>query len=72
MSARSSTGCSIGGCMAFDLAAHHSEDYTAIVPMEGLGGRHADPPRTRREAERPSWSTSWKPFLEYAAIESLG
>ncbi len=64
-------GCSIGGCMAFDLAAHHSADYTAIVPMEGLADGAPILPDPA-EAERPAWSTSWKPFLEYAAVESLG
>ncbi|MCW2954398.1 MAG: alpha/beta hydrolase [Conexibacter sp.] len=64
-------GCSIGGCMAFDLAAHHSEDYTAIVPMEGLPDGSPILPHPG-EAERPSWSTAWRPFLEYAAVESLG
>jgi len=64
-------GCSIGGCIAFDLAAHHSEDCLAIVPMEGLawGTPILSFPG---EAEHTSWSTSWKPFLEYAAVESLG
>ena len=64
-------GCSIGGCMAFDVAAHHSADYTAIIPMEGLADGTPILPHPG-EAERPAWSTSWKPFLEFAAVESLG
>jgi pimeloyl-ACP methyl ester carboxylesterase len=64
-------GCSIGGCISFDLIAHHSADLLAVVPMEGLawGTPILSFPG---EAEHPSWSTSWKPFLEYAAVESLG
>jgi pimeloyl-ACP methyl ester carboxylesterase len=64
-------GCSIGGCISFDLAANHSEDFLAIVPMEGLAWGTPILPEPA-EAEHPSWSASWKPFLEYAAIESLG
>jgi pimeloyl-ACP methyl ester carboxylesterase len=64
-------GCSIGGCIAFDLVAHHSEDFLAIVPMEGLAWGTPILPFPG-ELERPAWSTAWRPFLEYAAIESLG
>jgi pimeloyl-ACP methyl ester carboxylesterase len=64
-------GCSIGGCIAFDLAANHSADFLAIVPMEGLAWGGAILPFPG-ELERPAWSTAWKPFLEYAAVESLG
>jgi pimeloyl-ACP methyl ester carboxylesterase len=64
-------GCSIGGCIAFDLVANHSEDFLAIVPMEGLAWGSPILPHPA-ELERPSWSTAWKPFLEYAAVESLG
>ena len=64
-------GCSIGGCIAFDLAAHHSASYRAIVPMEGLAWGSPILPFPG-ELERPSWSTAWKPFLEFAAVESLG
>ena len=64
-------GCSIGGCIAFDLAANHSEDFLAIVPMEGLAWGSPILPFPG-ELERPAWSTAWKPFLEFAAVESLG
>jgi pimeloyl-ACP methyl ester carboxylesterase len=64
-------GCSIGGCTAFDLIANHSEDYLAIVPMEGLAAGTPILPFPG-ELERPAWSTAWKPFLEFAAVESLG
>jgi pimeloyl-ACP methyl ester carboxylesterase len=64
-------GCSIGGCIAFDLAANHSADFLGIVPMEGLAWGGAILPGPG-ELERPAWSTAWKPFLEYAAVESLG
>jgi len=64
-------GCSIGGCIAFDLAANHSSEYRAIVPMEGLAWG-SDILPFPGELQQPSWSTAWKPFLEYAAIESLG
>lgn len=64
-------GCSIGGCIAFDLVANHSEDFLAIVPMEGLAWGSPILPHPE-ELERPSWSTAWKPFLEFAAVESLG
>lgn len=64
-------GCSIGGCIAFDLAAHHSDAFLAIVPMEGLAWGSPILPHPA-ELELPAWSTAWKPFLEYAAVESLG
>ncbi|RHW28417.1 alpha/beta hydrolase [Nocardioides immobilis] len=64
-------GCSIGGCISFDLIAHHSDAFRAIIPMEGLawGSRILPAPV---DLARPSWSTAWKPFLEYAAVDSLG
>jgi pimeloyl-ACP methyl ester carboxylesterase len=64
-------GCSIGGCIAFDLAAHHSNDFQAIVAMEGLAWGAPILPYPA-ESEQPSWSTLWKPFLEFAATDSLG
>lgn len=64
-------GCSIGGCISFDLAAHYSDSFKAIIPMEGLAWGAPILPHPGELAE-PAWSTSWRPFLEYAAIESLG
>ncbi len=64
-------GCAIGGTVAFDLVANHSGDFRAIVPMEGPAWCEPILPFPG-ELERPSWSTAWKPFLEYGAIESLG
>lgn len=64
-------GCSIGGCIAFDLVAHHSDAFRAIIPMEGLAFGAAILPNPA-DLARPSWSTAWKPFLEYAAVDSLG
>lgn len=64
-------GCSIGGCISFDLAAYHSDSFRAIVPMEGLAWGSPILPHPG-ELEEPAWSTSWRPFLEHAAVESLG
>lgn len=64
-------GCSIGGCIAFDLIANHSNAFRAIVPMEGLACGAPILPNPA-ELEQPSWSTAWKPFLEFAAVDSLG
>ncbi|MFC9978414.1 alpha/beta fold hydrolase [Gordonia sp. NPDC127522] len=64
-------GCSIGGSISFDLIANHSEDFRAIIPMEGLAWGSPILPHPE-PLQFPSWSTAWKPFLEYAAIDSLG
>lgn len=63
------TGCSIGGDIAVDLAAHHSADYLAIIAMEGAAWTPTFP--NPGEMERPSWVPSWRDVMERAAISSL-
>lgn len=62
-------GCSIGGDVAVDLAAHHSRDYLAIIAMEGAAWTPTFP--NPGELERPSWVPSWRDLMERAAIASL-
>jgi pimeloyl-ACP methyl ester carboxylesterase len=62
-------GCSIGGDVAVDLAAHRSGDYLAIIAMEGAAWTPSFP--SPAELERPSWSPSWRDVMERAAIAAL-
>jgi pimeloyl-ACP methyl ester carboxylesterase len=62
-------GCSIGGDITFDYAAHHAREMAAGVPMEGLGRSPTFPlPSTMIH---PSWAPGWQDMMERAAIESM-
>lgn len=64
------TGCSIGGDITLDYAAHHWQDMAAGIAMEGLG-RSPTFPRPSHLVH-PSWAPGWQDMMERAAIESLG
>ena len=64
------TGCSIGGDITFDLAANHSSEMSAGIPMEGLARSPTFPcPSSKMH---PAWAPGWQDMMERAAIESLG
>ncbi|MGE0484612.1 MAG: alpha/beta fold hydrolase [Gammaproteobacteria bacterium] len=64
------TGCSIGGDITLDYAAHHWREMAAGIAMEGLGRSPTFPCPTH--LEHPSWAPGWQDMMERAAIESLG
>lgn len=64
------TGCSIGGDITLDYAAHHWREMAAGIPMEGLA-RSPTFPRPSHLVH-PSWAPGWQDMMERAALESLG
>lgn len=64
------TGCSIGGDITLDYAAHHWRDLAAGIPMEGLARSPTFP--TPSELVHPAWAPGWQDMMERAATESLG
>lgn len=62
-------GCSIGGDITLDYAAHHSRELAAGVPMEGLGRSPTFP--LPSALVHPAWAPGWQDMMERAAIESL-
>lgn len=64
------TGCSIGGDITLDYAAHHWSEIAAGIAMEGLG-RSPTFPRPSHLVH-PAWAPGWQDMMERAAIESLG
>ena len=64
------TGCSIGGDITLDYAAHHWQDMAAGIAMEGLGRSPTFPSPTNMT--HPSWTPGWQDMMERAALESLG
>ncbi len=62
-------GCSIGGDITLDYAAHHWQEMAAGIPMEGLARSPTFPlPSTMIH---PAWAPGWQDMMERAAIESL-
>ena len=64
------TGCSIGGDITLDYAAHHWTEMAAGIAMEGLGRSPTFPSPTNMT--HPSWTPGWQDMMERAALESLG
>ena len=64
------TGCSIGGDITLDYAAHHWQEMAAGIAMEGLGRSPTFP--SPSHLIHPSWAPGWQDMMERAAIESLG
>ena len=64
------TGCSIGGDITLDYAAHHWAEMAAGIAMEGLGRSPTFPSPTNMT--HPSWTPGWQDMMERAALESLG
>ncbi len=62
-------GCSIGGDITLDYAAHHWRELAAGVPMEGLGRSPTFP--LPSSMVHPAWAPGWQDMMERAAIESL-
>lgn len=62
-------GCSIGGDITLDYAAHHSREMAAGVPMEGCARTPTFP--LPSSMVHPSWAPGWQDMMERAAIESL-
>jgi pimeloyl-ACP methyl ester carboxylesterase len=58
-------GCSIGGNMATDLAAHHSDGLLAAIAMAG-GARV--PPFDVKERSEPHASPGWSYFVETGCV----
>jgi pimeloyl-ACP methyl ester carboxylesterase len=63
-------GCSIGGDITLDYAAHHWREMAAGIPMEGLARSQTFPMPSARI--HPSWAPGWQDQMERAAVESLG
>jgi pimeloyl-ACP methyl ester carboxylesterase len=63
------TGCSIGGDITLDYAAHHWREMAAGIAMEGLGRSPTFPVPTH--LEHPAWAPGWQDMMERAALESL-
>ncbi len=64
------TGCSIGGDITLDYAAHHWREMAAGIAMEGLGRSPTFP--VPSHLVHPSWAPGWQDMMERAALESLG
>lgn len=64
------TGCSIGGDITLDYAAHHWREMAAGMPMEGLARSPTFP--SPSQLLHPAWAPGWQDMMERAAIESLG
>ncbi|MGD9603811.1 MAG: alpha/beta fold hydrolase [Gammaproteobacteria bacterium] len=62
-------GCSIGGDITLDYAAHHWRDMAAGIPMEGLARSPTFPLPSRMI--HPAWQPGWQDMMERAAIESM-
>ncbi len=62
-------GCSIGGDITLDYAAHHWREMAAGVPMEGLARSPTFP--LPSGLIHPAWAPGWQDQMERAAIESL-
>ena len=62
-------GCSIGGDITLDYAAHHWRTMAAGVPMEGCARTPTFPLPSERML--PAWAPGWQDLMERAAIESL-
>jgi pimeloyl-ACP methyl ester carboxylesterase len=62
-------GCSIGGDITLDYAAHHWREMAAGVPMEGCARTPTFP--LPSALVHPSWAPGWQDMMERAAIESL-
>lgn len=63
------TGCSIGGDITLDYAAHHWQEMAAGICMEGLGRSPTFP--VPSHLMHPSWAPGWQDMMERAALESL-
>lgn len=62
-------GCSIGGDITLDYAAHHWSEMAAGVPMEGMARSPTFPLPTG--VTHPSWGPGWQDQIERGATESL-
>ncbi|MBL6750304.1 MAG: alpha/beta hydrolase [Nevskia sp.] len=62
-------GCSIGGDITLDYAAHHWREMAAGVPMEGCARTPTFP--LPSGMVHPSWAPGWQDQMERAATESL-
>ncbi len=62
-------GCSIGGDITLDYAAHHWREMAAGVPMEGCARTPTFP--LPSGLMHPAWAPGWQDQMERAAIESL-
>jgi pimeloyl-ACP methyl ester carboxylesterase len=63
------TGCSIGGDITLDYAAHHWREMAAGIAMEGLGRSPTFP--VPSHLIHPAWAPGWQDMMERAALESL-
>lgn len=62
-------GCSIGGDITLDYAAHHWQEMAAGIPMEGMARSPTFP--LPSGLIHPAWAPGWQDMMERAAIESL-
>jgi pimeloyl-ACP methyl ester carboxylesterase len=62
-------GCSIGGDITLDYAAHHWREMAAGIPMEGMARSPTFP--NPSALAHPSWGPGWQDQMERAATESL-
>ncbi|MGH8012246.1 MAG: alpha/beta fold hydrolase [Candidatus Binataceae bacterium] len=62
-------GCSIGGDLTLDYAAHHWPEMAAGIAMEGMARSPTFP--SPSALAHPSWGPGWQDQMERAAIESL-
>jgi pimeloyl-ACP methyl ester carboxylesterase len=62
-------GCSIGGCITLDYAAHHWQEMAAGIPMEAMARTPTFP--LPSNLLHPAWGPGWQDQMERAAIESL-
>lgn len=63
-------GCSIGGDITLDYAAHHWREMAVGIPMEGLARSQTFP--SPSALVHPAWAPGWQDQMERAAVESLG
>ncbi len=62
-------GCSIGGDVTLDYAAHHWREMAAGIPLEGCARTPTFP--LPSGLVQPAWAPGWQDMMERAAIEAL-
>lgn len=62
-------GCSIGGDITLDYAAHHWREMAAGIPMEGISRSPTFP--SPSGVAHPAWGPGWQDQLKRAATEAL-
>lgn len=60
-------GCSIGGCIAIDLAVNHADDLRGVVALEGLARTEG---ANFQRLAHPHACPGWQDILDYSTIDA--